>query len=103
MAGLLAIARKLFGVSPNAAWIRSSSSFASPVAVAGSIGVKRGITAPFVGDATRRRRLEWSCPTLRLTEGPTHVQEGRLFVYSGRGRVGLSRTTSLERWTRSPT
>src|SRR4029453_13609537 len=60
-AGLLAIARKLFGVLPNAAWIPSSSSFASPVAVVGSIGGKRGMAAPFVGDATDRRRLEWSC------------------------------------------
>jgi hypothetical protein len=39
----------MFGVMPKAAWIRSSSSFASPVAVAGSSGVKRGIAAPFVG------------------------------------------------------
>src|SRR5262245_44138040 len=56
----MAIARKLFGVFPNAAWIPSSSSFASPLAVAGSIGVKRGIAAPFVLDAKARRRVEWS-------------------------------------------
>src|SRR5712691_4388758 len=44
----------MFGVMPSAAWMPSSSSFAWPVAVVGSMGVKRGISVPFGREGRRR-------------------------------------------------
>src|SRR6266705_2130048 len=73
----------MFGVMPSAAWTPSSSSFAWPVAVVGSMGVKRGIAAPFGRVSMRCRaggsaRAERRLSAALLPVVPVQVVGGRV-------------------------